>query len=154
MWIATTFPNYSESDANKKISTSYAGQIGQAIEPIFHPMGVDWRVGVGLISAFAAREVFVSTLAVTMNITDENEETQQQSLIQQMKTATNSAGQLIFTTGSVVGLIVFFMIALQCMSTFAIIQKETHSKTFAWVQLITFNLVAYMGAVICYQLLG
>jgi ferrous iron transport protein B len=114
-------------------------------------MGVDWRVGVGLISAFAAREVFVSSLAVVFNITDTNEDTQQASLLEQMKTATNSHGDLIFTTSSVIGLMIFFMIALQCMSTVAVQVRESGSLKFALGQLVAFNLIAYVLVVIIVQ---
>ncbi len=151
IWVGTTFPNYQATDATEKLSQSYAGRLGQVIEPVVAPMGVDWRVGVGLISAFAAREVFVSSLAVTFNITDADEESQQKSLLAQMETAVNSSGEKIFTLSSVLGLIVFFMIALQCMSTVAIQMKESGSARFAIVQLIAFTVVAYVLAVLVVQ---
>lgn len=151
IWVGTTFPHYQATDATEKLSQSYAGRLGQVIEPVVAPMGVDWRVGVGLISAFAAREVFVSSLAVTFNITDSDEESQQKSLLAQMETAVNSSGEKIFTLSSVLGLIVFFMIALQCMSTVAIQMKESGSARFAAMQLIVFTVVAYVLAVIVVQ---
>jgi ferrous iron transport protein B len=114
-------------------------------------MGVDWRVGVGLISAFAAREVFVSSLAVTFNITDENPESAQTSLLTQMGTAVNSQGEKIFTVASVAALLIFFMIALQCMSTVAVSAREMGSYKFALAQLVVFNLVAYALAVAVFQ---
>lgn len=151
MWAATTFPHYNMEDATQKLEQSYAGQVGHVIEPLVHPMGVDWRVGVGLISAFAAREVFVSSLAVTFNITDENEDSAQASLLDQMATAVNSRGEKIFTVASVVGLLIFFMIALQCMSTVAISAREMGSYKFAIAQLVAFNVVAYVLAVGAFQ---
>lgn len=151
IWLGTTFPNYQATDATEKLSQSYAGRLGHVIEPIVAPMGVDWRVGVGLISAFAAREVFVSSLAVTFNITDTEEESQQKSLLAQMETAVNSSGEKIFTISSVFGLVVFFMIALQCMSTVAIQMKESGSTSFAVTQLVVFTVVAYILAVIVVQ---
>lgn len=151
MWAATTFPHYDMENATQKLEQSYAGQVGHVIEPLVAPMGVDWRVGVGLISAFAAREVFVSSLAVTFNITDENEDSAQASLLEQMSTAVNSQGQKIFTVASVVGLLIFFMIALQCMSTFAVSAREMGSYKFAVAQLVAFNVVAYLLAVGAYH---
>jgi ferrous iron transport protein B len=151
IWVGTNFPNYNNPDAHDKLEQSYAGQLGKVIEPVVAPMGVDWRVGVGLISAFAAREVFVSSLAVVFNITDTNEDTQQASLLEQMKTATNSHGDLIFTTSSVIGLMIFFMIALQCMSTVAVQVRESGSLKFALGQLVAFNLIAYVLVVIIVQ---
>lgn len=151
MWAATTFPHYNMEDAQQKLEQSYAGHVGHLIEPIVKPMGVDWRVGVGLISAFAAREVFVSSLAVTFNITDDNAESAQQSLLTQMQTAVNSQGEKVFTIASVVGLLIFFMIALQCMSTFAVSAREMGSFKFAVAQLVVFNVGAYALAVAAYQ---
>lgn len=151
IWVGTNFPNYEVENAHDKLEQSYAGQLGKVIEPVVAPMGVDWRVGVGLISAFAAREVFVSSLAVTFNITDTDEDSQQQSLLAQMGTAVNSAGQKIFTTSSVIGLMIFFMIALQCMSTVAVQVRESGSWKFAIGQLVAFNLVAYVLVVALVQ---
>jgi len=151
MWAASTFPHYEMEDAQQKLEQSYAGRVGHLIEPLVQPMGVDWRVGVGLISAFAAREVFVSSLAVTFNITDDNEDSAQQSLLTQMQTAVNSKGEKIFTVASVVGLLIFFMIALQCMSTVAVSAREMGSVKFAMIQLVAFNVGAYALAVAAYQ---
>lgn len=151
MWIGTTFPNYDMEDPVQRTETSYAGQLGHVIEPVFEPMGGDWRTGVGLISAFAAREVFVAALAISFNITDENEDTMQSSLLSTMKDARNREGQLIFTTASVVGLIIFFMIALQCISTTAIAIRESNSWKFAIAQMVIFNIVAYVLAVAAVQ---
>lgn len=151
MWAATTFPHYELEDAQQKLEQSFAGRAGHVIEPLVSPMGVDWRVGVGLISAFAAREVFVSALAVTFNITDENEESAQQSLLAQMATAVNSEGRKIFTVASVTGLLIFVMIAMQCMSTFAVAAREMGSYKFALTQLVAFNILAYVLAVAAYQ---
>jgi ferrous iron transport protein B len=151
MWAATTFPHYDMENAQQKLEQSYAGRVGHLIEPVVHPMGVDWRVGVGLISAFAAREVFVSSLAVTFNITDDNEDSAQESLLTQMQTAVNSQGEKVFTVASVVGLLIFFMIALQCMSTFAVSAREMGSYKFALAQLVAFNIGAYGLAVAAYQ---
>lgn len=151
IWFGTNFPNYENHDAHQKLEQSYAGQLGKVIEPVVAPMGVDWRVGVGLISAFAAREVFVSSMAVVFNITDTNEDTQQSSLLEQMRTATNSTGELIFTVSSVIGLMLFFMIALQCMSTVAVQIRESGSWKFAIGQLVVFNVFAYVLVVAVVQ---
>src|SRR4051794_17733659 len=106
---------------------SFAAQLGHVMEPVLKPMGVDWRVGVGLISAFAAREVFVSTMAIVFHIPDD-EDTRQQGLLEQMRTAsfTNSS-QRVFTTSSILELIVYFFFSLQCLSTVAVVRRETNS---------------------------
>jgi ferrous iron transport protein B len=145
VWMGTTFPNY-KAEGPEKLQSSYMGQVGHMIEPVFKPMGVDWRVGVGLMSAFAAREVFVSSMAIMFNVTSDGEE-QTNGLLKAMEEAKFSDGTPIFTLGSVLGLIVFFMIALQCMSTVAMSAKENGSWKFPILQLVTFNLVAYVLAV-------
>lgn len=151
IWVGSTFPKYELEDAHAKLEQSYVGQLGKVIEPVVQPMGVDWRVGVGLISAFAAREVFVSSMAVTFNITDTDEDTQQQALLSQMSTATNSAGERIFTVSSVIGLMIFFLIALQCMSTVGVQIRESGSWKFAITQLVVFNVAAYVLVVVVVQ---
>ncbi len=148
LWLATQFPRVNEQ--TPPTESSYAGQLGHFMEPVFRPMGVDWRVGVGLISAFAAREVFVSSLAVTFKVTSQ-EEQQQKDLLQIMNQATFADGKPIFTVGSVLALIFFFMVALQCMSTVAIQARESGSHLFAWSQVVILNLVAYAGAVLINQ---
>lgn len=142
IWLGSTFPNFQKEDP-ERLQSSYLAQVGQAVEPLFRPMGVDWRVGVGLISAFAAREVFVSSMAIMFNISSEQEEDLQDSLLMTMKNATFSDGTLIFTFASVTGLLFFFMIALQCMSTVGVQLRENASWKFAVVQLLVFNVVAY-----------
>lgn len=151
IWVGTTFPRVEAGRESEQLTQSYLGRAGKMIEPVFEPMGADWRVGVGLLSAFAAREVFVSSLALVFQIDDENEEAQQNSLLTAMSQAKNSEGNLVFTTASIVALFIFFMIALQCMSTFAMAIRESGSWKFAWTQLIVFNVVAYVLAVAAYQ---
>ena len=146
IWVGTTFPHY-QAEQNQRLEASYLARAGKTLEPVFSPMSVDWRVGVGLLSAFAAREVFVSSLAVMFNIASDDVDTQEQGLLQEMSDARTSDGQKIFTVASVVGLLIFFMIALQCMSTVAIQIKESGSVQFAVMQLVVFNVVAYILAV-------
>lgn len=150
MWVATNFPNFREEDPAVRMNSSYASQLGQVIEPAFEPMGGDWRTGVGLIAAFAAREVFVSSLAVVFQVADE-EETMQDTLLAKMSEAKAPNGYPLFTLASVLGLIVFFMIALQCISTVAMAARESGGWKFALGQLVAFNVVAYVLAVAIVQ---
>lgn len=154
IWIGSTFPNYSVPTAEARLEASYLGKAGRVLEPIFTPMGADWRVGVGLISAFAAREVFVSTLALVMSIGDVAEDSLQGALLSKMNTATKADGSLLFTPASVVALMLFFLIALQCISTVGIAAKEMGSYTKAGIQLVVLNLAAYVLAVVTYQILS
>lgn len=155
IWVLSTFPNYQEKEASLRFQSSYMTSIGQNLEPIFKPMGVDWRVGVGLLAAFAAREVFVASLAVVLNVAEEDdEESMQTSLINNMKNATFADGRAVFTTASVMALLVFFMIALQCISTSAVAFREMGSHKFVWGQLIGLNIIAYILSVFTYQILA
>lgn len=148
LWLGTNFPHRAGETPAQRIENSYVGRLGQVIEPVFEPMGLDWRAGLGIMSAFVAREVFVSSLAVIFNIADEEEDSIQSSLLQSMRSATRSDGTPLFTVASVSGLIIFFMIALQCLSTTGVTLREMKSVKFAVVQLVSMNLIAYVAAVL------
>lgn len=155
LWFATNFPRTqitgdamsAAPSASVVAQQSYAAKVGRIIEPVFEPMGVDWRVGFGLISAFAAREVFVSSLALMFNVDSGAEEAQTQGLIAAMRSATFPDGRPIFTTASVTGILIFFMIALQCTSTVGILKREMGSWPPVMMQLVFSNLFAYGLAV-------
>lgn len=145
LWFGTNFPRPAEGveeSAGQIASHSYAAQLGQKMEPLFKPLGVDWRVGFGLISAFAAREVFVSSLALVFNV-EGSEDAQTDGLIKAMREATFADGSKIFTTASVVGIFIFFIIALQCISTFGVLKREAGSWKPAVLQLVLSNVFAY-----------
>lgn len=160
LWFLTYFPNsnpeindkhsLSEQEIENKvnserIATSYASNMGKVIEPVMKPLGMDWRIGVSLIATFAAREVFVSSLALILKDTDSDESELQKSIINQMNQAkVDSSGEKLFTTSTAIGLIVFFVFALQCISTIAIIKKETGGWKIPIIQVITFTSVAYL----------
>ncbi len=148
IWVGTSFPRIESTPP--EVSQSYLGQVGKTLEPVFEPMGVDWRVGVGLLSAFAAREVFVSSVSVIFQAGEEDQAVE--SLIEKLQSAEFPDGRKIFTVASSLSLLVFFMIALQCMSTVAVAYKESGSASFALGQLIVFNLIAYGLALGIYQL--
>lgn len=153
LWFATNFPRVDgDVSTSEMVKQSYAGQVGQIIEPVFQPMGLDWRVGVGLISAFAAREVFVSAMALVFDVTTNSPDASiEGALLDKMHGATLANGQPVFTLASVAGLVVFFMIALQCTSTTAIVGKETGSWKFALMQLVALNAIAYVLSVLVVQ---
>ena len=154
-WVATHFPRYSDVTPEEQIQKSYAGQFGQVIEPVFEQMGGDWRVGVSLLSAFVAREVFVSVLAVTLKNTQSEEESPfRSSMVETMRMTEKPDGNPLFSRAGILALLVFFVFSLQCLSTTGIVYKETGSWKFAAVQLISLNLLAYVGAVVTYHLLA
>src|SRR5262249_42255978 len=133
------------------LDQSFAAQLGHIMEPALRPMGVDWRVGVGLISAFAAREVFVSSLAIVFHGTGE-EDAQSEGLLKEMRTAKiEGVGQPVFTTASILGLIIFFFFSLQCMSTVAVVRKETNSSRFVALQLLFYTGLGYLASVATVQ---
>jgi ferrous iron transport protein B len=133
------------------LDQSFAAQLGRLMEPALRPMGVDWRVGVGLISAFAAREVFVSSLAIVFHVAGE-EDAQSEGLLEEMRTAKiEGAGQPVFTPSSILGLIIFFFFSLQCMSTVAVVRKETNSSRFVALQLLFYTGLGYLASVATVQ---
>jgi ferrous iron transport protein B len=157
LWFLTYFPNINpeintsgltieqqqNSERAERLQDSYAAELGKFIEPIMTPIGMDWRVGVSLISAFAAREVFVSSLALTFKVTSEDED--QNTLLTSLRSAKiESTGEKLFTTATSIGLIVFFMFALQCLSTVAVSKKETGGWKIPVLQVIIFTSLAYI----------
>ncbi len=155
LWTLTYFPRPENSSANthQRIEHSYAAQISKAIEPIVEPMGVDWRIGVAMIASFAAREVFVSSMALIFHITEADEAGIQDSLLNQMSFATLPSGKKLFTPSSIIGLLVFYSLALQCVSTLAVSRKETQTWFLPMIQLFTFTGLAYLASVISVQTL-
>lgn len=149
LWAATTFPKYDAADPAEKLEGSYAAKAGHFIDPLMEPMGGDWRTGVALISAFAAREVFVSALAVVFHVPEEDEASG--SLLGRMQQAKARDGSPLFTTASIVGLILFFMIALQCMATVGVAKREFGGWKYPIYQLVGFNVLAYVVAVAAVQ---
>jgi ferrous iron transport protein B len=127
-----------------ELDNSFAAQMGRTMEPALAPMGVDWRAGVGLLSAFLAREVFVSALVSVYHVSGE-ETAQQEGLLQSMREATfEGSSRRIFTTSSIIGLIVFFFFSLQCLSTVSVIRAETGSWRFALLQLLFYTGLGYL----------
>ncbi len=151
IWGLSHFPR-AENGGRPELAQSYLGQAGQIIEPVFEPMGADWRVGVGLLSAFVAREVFVSSMALVMNLSEETEDPDNTTLLEKMHEAKKANGEPLFTVPSVLSILVFFMIALQCLSTTATASREMGSWKFAAVQVIALNVVAYIAAVLVFQI--
>ncbi len=152
IWTATTFPNYTNTDHADRLSHSYAAKIGQWIEPAFTPMGADWRVGTALLTSFAAREVFASS--ITLLLGKDVTETTGTSALESLWNAEQKDGTPLFSTASIVALLVFFMFALQCSSTTAVTAKETRSWKIAFSQFVIMNGLAYTLAVITYQILS
>ena len=130
----------------ERTSTSFAADFGRMIEPVLRPLGWDWRVGVALMSAFAAREVFVSAMILSLRISDDGDNFQHAITNAMRNAKVSDSNQTLFTPASTIALIVFFMIAMQCISTLAIARKETGSWRIPILQQTVYSLVAYGAA--------
>ena len=133
--------------ASDALATSAAGHIGHAIEPVIAPLGFDWKMGIGLVGAFAAREVFVSTLGIVYAVGDSSEETD--GLQAAMRADRRADGTPVWTTAVAVGMLVWFVLAMQCISTTVIVRRETGGWTWPLVQLVGMNLLAW---VVCFAI--
>jgi ferrous iron transport protein B len=161
LWVLTHTPvpaagageaGAAEAGEYVAVSNSYAAQVGHLIEPITRPMGIDWRGGVAMICGFAAREVFVGSLALMYRIEEEDEEGLTGKLLATMQEARfEDTGERIFTAASAIGLLVFFIIALQCFPTAAVSRNETGSWKIPAAQLVLYTGGAYVLAVIVVQ---
>ena len=140
----------SQQMKTEKLQNSYAGILGQTIEPIIKPLGYDWKIGIALITSFAAREVFVGTMATLYSVDSEN----QQTLQQKMKNATRSDGTPVYTLATAISLMIFYVLAMQCMSTLAIVKRETKSWKWPVIQFCYMGVLAYIGSFLAYHLLS
>jgi ferrous iron transport protein B len=136
-----------EADA---LAHSAAGQLGRAIEPVIRPLGFDWKAGVGIIGAFAAREVFVSTMGVVYGIGDEADE-ESAPLRQKLREATHSDGQKVWTPLSGLSLMIFFALACQCMSTLAVVKRETRGWRWPAFLFAYMTALAWVASFVVYQ---
>lgn len=139
--------------ASRKLETSYIGILGKTIEPVIRPLGYDWKIGIALITSFAAREVFVSTIATIYSIGGDvdNELTIREKLAQEKDPIT---GKPIFNTATVFSLMIFYAFAMQCMSTLAVVYRETKSWKWPVIQTVFMTGLAYFAALITYQILS
>ena len=137
--------------AGEKLENSYAGIMGKSIEPAIRPLGYDWKIGIALITSFAAREVFVGTMATLYSVGDEADENDQ-TLREKMQSATRADGSRVYTLATGMSLMVFYLLAMQCMSTLAIVKRETKSWKWPMIQLGYMTALAYFFSWITYQI--
>ncbi|MCK0155771.1 ferrous iron transport protein B [Cellulophaga sp. F20128] len=150
---ALTLQHRAESQeiASYKLEHSFIGYAGKAIEPIVKPLGYDWKIGIAVITSFAAREVFVGTLATIYSVGNDEEET----IKNRMAAEVNPWNQKpLFNLASGVSLLLFYAFAMQCMSTLAIVKRETNSWKWPAAQLVFMSAFAYVVALIAYQVLN
>lgn len=134
-----------------KLEHSYIGIIGKSIEPVIQPLGYDWKIGIAVVSSFAAREVFVGTLATIYSVGSHSDE--QDTIKNRMSQEIDSNGNKIFNFPTGVSLLLFYAFAMQCVSTLAIVKKETNSWKWPIIQLVFMSGFAYLTALIAYQVL-
>lgn len=137
----------------KKMEASFAGQFGKLIEPAIRPMGYDWKIGIALLTSFAAREVFVPTIATIYNLGSSEES--EGVIIDKLKSEVNpQTGEPLYNTATCISLLIFYALSMQCVSTLATTKRET--KTWKWpiIQFIGLTLLAYIGATVAYQILA
>ncbi len=138
--------------ASQRIEASFAGHIGKFIEPVIRPLGYDWKIGIALITSFAAREVFVGTMATIYSIGSADDEA---SIKDRMAKEVNPVnGQPVYTMATALSLLLFYVFAMQCMSTLAVVKRETNSWKWPIIQFVFMTALAYLSALAAYQFLS
>jgi ferrous iron transport protein B len=143
-----------QKELNKKrqmelLENSFAGILGKAIEPAIRPLGYDWKIGIALITSFAAREVFVGTMATLYSVGDDADDNNN-TLRQKMSAAVRADGTKVYNLATGLSLLVFYVLAMQCMSTLAIVKRETRSWKWPAIQLAYMTALAYFLSWITY----
>lgn len=133
-----------------KLEASYAGALGKSIEPVIAPLGFDWKIGIALVTSFAAREVFVGTMATLYSVGED--EPNSRMLKDKMRSATRPDGSIVFSLATGMSLLIFYALAMQCMSTLAVVRRETRSWKWPMVQLVYMTGLAWIMSWIAYQL--
>jgi ferrous iron transport protein B len=156
LWVLLSFPvididtGDAQADNTAALRASYAGQLGAFIEPIIEPLGFDWKIGIGLIGSFAAREVFVGTMGVVYGIGD-NDEAFEKDLGRAMLADRRPDGTQIWTPLTGLSLMAFFVVAMQCMSTLAVTRRETNSWAWTMFMLTYLTVGAWVLSFVVYQ---
>ena len=137
--------------ASARLETSYAGKFGHLIEPAIRPLGYDWKIGIALLTSFAAREVFVGTISTIYSV---GQDADMGTLQQKLSAEKDANGQPFFTPARAFSLLVFYVFAMQCMSTLAVTYRETKSWRWPLAQLVYMTGLAYAAAFVVYQALA
>jgi ferrous iron transport protein B len=149
LWFLLSYPK-PPAGHNDALAYSFAGRAGHVIEPAIAPIGFNWKAGIGLIGAMSAREVFVATMGTVYNVGDEEDENSK-PLRQAMKEDRWPDGRLVWTLPAVLSLLVYFVFAMQCVSTLAVVKKETESWQWPLFMLIYMTGLAWVLSFIAYQ---
>jgi ferrous iron transport protein B len=135
--------------ASKKLEASYAGHFGKFIEPAIRPLGFDWKIGIALITSFAAREVFVGTMATIYSIGSTEDEYAIQKRME--KEINPQTGEKVYTLATSLSLLLFYVFAMQCMSTLAVVKRETNSWKWPIIQFVFMSVLAYGSSFLAFQ---
>lgn len=152
LWALTTYPKSNSEDGSEQLAHSVAGRMGKLIEPVIEPLGYDWKMGVGLVASFAAREVFVSTMSIIYIGKDATEEGD--TVRDKMAAETREDGKPTYNIRTCLSLLVFYVFAMQCLSTVAVTRRETNSWRWAIFQVVYLTGFAYVAALATYQISG
>jgi ferrous iron transport protein B len=160
LWFLASYPHHpmaagaatNPAQAGEQLRGSFAGRAGRLIEPAIAPLGFDWKIGIGIVSSFAAREVFVSTMSIVYNVAaGTDEDTRTRDLAQVMRQQKRPDGSPVYTTLTAVTLMVFYVLALQCVSTVAVVRRETNSWKWPLFQWAYMGALAWIFAFVTYQ---
>jgi ferrous iron transport protein B len=146
----TVRPNEATNRGAIQIENSLAGRAGRLIEPVIRPLGFDWKIGIGLISSFAARETIISTLSIVYNVS-ENANDKSDSLVDSLRNARRADGSPIWTPLTGISLMIFFLLACQCMSTVAVVRRETNSWRWPLFMIGYMMVLAYIASFVTFQ---
>ncbi len=141
--------NLSQEISASQLENSYAGKFGHWIEPVIRPLGYDWKIGIALITSFAAREVFVGTMATLYSVGEDFED--ETTIIGRMRDERNPQGEYVFRPAVAFSLLVFYAFAMQCMSTIAVVYRETKGWKWPVIQTVYMTVLAYVSALVVYQ---
>jgi ferrous iron transport protein B len=153
LWALTTYPKHESSNAteSEKIAFSAAGRLGKAIEPLIAPLGFDWKIGIGLIGSLAAREVFVSTMSIVYNVESSDSRDSVEPLKDTMRAERHADDRPVYSPLVCIGLMVFYVLAMQCVSTLAVVRRETNSLRWPAFQFIYMSALAWLASFVVYQ---
>ena len=156
LWFLASFPKLEtksgspEPTKTEQLQHSFAGRIGHVLEPALAPLGMDWKIGIGLVAAQAAREVFVGTMSIVYNVQD-GEDQKDGALVQTLRDQRRPDGTAVFTPLTCLSILVFFVLSMQCVSTLAVVRRETNSFRWPLFQFCYMTGTAYLAALLIYQ---
>ncbi|MFZ4618918.1 MAG: ferrous iron transport protein B [Bacteroidota bacterium] len=151
LWFLATYPKLDHGNSSEKLAHSFVGRAGHAIEPALKPLGFDWKIGIGIISSLLQREVFVGTLGTIYNIehADEGSTTLKQQMLNDKDPVTGSP---TFSLLTALCIMVYYVLAMQCLSTVAVVRRETNGWKWPTIQFVYMTLLAYSGTFITYRI--